>query len=64
MPESFQNQIRAWAAKQTDDPPFAVAIRRLLQRALDAEAQQETLRQQPAVKIIRAAAEKARATRS
>jgi hypothetical protein len=34
MPEDFQGQIRAWAAKQSDDPPLATAIRRLVELGL------------------------------
>jgi hypothetical protein len=34
MPEDFQNLIRAWAAKQSDKPPLAAAIRRLVEIGL------------------------------
>jgi hypothetical protein len=34
MPEDFQDQIRAWAAKQIDEPPLAAAIRRLVELGL------------------------------
>jgi hypothetical protein len=34
MPEDFQDQIRAWAAKQNDSPPLATAIRRLVEHGL------------------------------
>jgi hypothetical protein len=34
MTEEFQDQIRAWAKRQEDDPPLAAAIRRLVELGL------------------------------
>jgi hypothetical protein len=34
MPEEFQDVIRAWASKQSDNPPLAAAIRRLVELGL------------------------------
>jgi hypothetical protein len=37
MTEEFQAAIRAWAKKQSDDPPLATAIRRLVELGLKAK---------------------------
>ena len=37
MTEEFQNTIKAWAKKQSDDPPLATAIRRLVELGLKAK---------------------------
>lgn len=37
MTEEFQNAIKAWAKKQSDDPPLATAIRRLVELGLKAK---------------------------
>jgi hypothetical protein len=37
MSEGLQKEIRAWAAKQEDNPPLATAIRRLVELALKAK---------------------------
>jgi hypothetical protein len=34
MTEEFQAAIRVWAKKQSDDPPLATAIRRLVELGL------------------------------
>jgi hypothetical protein len=34
MSENLQEEIRAWAGKQDDDPPLATAIRRLVEIGL------------------------------
>ena len=34
MTEEFQHAIKAWAKKQSDDPPLATAIRRLVELGL------------------------------
>jgi hypothetical protein len=34
MPEEFQDMIRTWAANQSDKPPLAAAIRRLVEFGL------------------------------
>ena len=34
MTEDFQAEIKAWSKKQPDDPPFAAAIRRLVEIGL------------------------------
>jgi hypothetical protein len=36
MPEYFQDEIKAWAAKQSDRPPLATAIRKLVELGLKA----------------------------
>jgi hypothetical protein len=41
MSEDLQAEIRAWAARQEDDPPLARAIRRLCEIALKAKAKKE-----------------------
>jgi hypothetical protein len=46
MHESFQDQIRAWAVKQSDKPPFAIAIRRLVEFGLKAQEADRTDRRQ------------------
>jgi hypothetical protein len=38
MTEEFQDEIRAWAKKQADQPPLAAAIRRLVEIGLRAKA--------------------------
>jgi hypothetical protein len=38
MSEDLQEAIRAWAARQEDDPPLARAIRRLVELGLKAKA--------------------------
>jgi hypothetical protein len=38
MTKELQEQIRAWAKKQEDDPPLATAIRRLVELGLKAKA--------------------------
>jgi hypothetical protein len=38
MTEEFQADIKAWAKKQSDDPPLAPAIRRLVELGLKSEA--------------------------
>jgi len=37
MSEDLQKEIRAWAAKQEDNPPLATAIRRLVELTLKAK---------------------------
>jgi hypothetical protein len=37
MTIQFQDLIRAWAAKQSDNPAFATAIRRLVELGLKAK---------------------------
>jgi hypothetical protein len=37
MTEEFQDAMKAWAKKQTDNPPLATAVRRLLKLWLKAE---------------------------
>ena len=37
MTEEFQDEIRAWAKKQTDSPALAPAIRRLVELGLKAK---------------------------
>ena len=37
MTEELQGQIKAWAAKQDDDPSLAAAIRRLVELGLKAK---------------------------
>jgi hypothetical protein len=37
MTEELQDQVRAWARKQQDDPPLATAIRRLVELGLRAK---------------------------
>jgi hypothetical protein len=37
MTEELQDQIKAWARKQEDDPPLATAIRRLVDIGLGAK---------------------------
>jgi hypothetical protein len=34
MTEQFQDEIKAWAKKQQDQPPLAAAIRRLVELGL------------------------------
>lgn len=46
MHESFQDQIRAWATKQSDKPPFAIAVRRLVEFGLKAQKAAGTDRRQ------------------
>jgi hypothetical protein len=38
MTEEFQDQIKAWAKKQDDNPPLATAIRRLVELGLTVRA--------------------------
>jgi hypothetical protein len=38
MTESLQDQIKAWAKKQEDDPKLATAIRRLVEIGLKAKS--------------------------
>jgi hypothetical protein len=38
MSEEFQDDIRAWAKKQPDEPPLAPAIRRLVELGLKVKA--------------------------
>jgi hypothetical protein len=37
MTEELQDQVRAWARKQEDDPPLATAVRHLVEIALKAK---------------------------
>jgi hypothetical protein len=37
MTEDFQAEIKAWSKKQTDKPPLATAIRRLVEIGLKAK---------------------------
>jgi hypothetical protein len=39
MSEELQAEIRAWAGKQDDDPPFATAVRRLVELGLTFKTQ-------------------------
>jgi hypothetical protein len=37
MTEQLQDDVRAWARKQKDDPPLATAVRRLVEIGLKAK---------------------------
>jgi hypothetical protein len=37
MTPAFQNEIKRWAAKQSDEPPLAEAVRRLVEIGLKAK---------------------------
>jgi hypothetical protein len=38
MTENFQDEIKTWAKKQSDTPPLATAVRRLVEIGLKSKA--------------------------